>query len=78
MSPEAGRDRRFPRLAQEHAEWTSPVTNQLLFEAVGMHLYERWGNMHYRVAGGSLDDPAIEAVLPLMITVTEQTGNDPA
>ena len=58
MSPEAGRDRRFPRLRQEHAEWTSPITNRLLFEAVGLHLYERWGNMHLRVNGGSLDDPA--------------------
>ena len=46
VAPEAGRDRRFPRLRQEHAEWTSPVTNKLLFEAVGLHLYERWGNMH--------------------------------
>ncbi len=52
------RDRRFPRLRQEHAEWTSPITNKLLFEAVGLHLYERWGNMHLRVNGGSLDEPA--------------------
>ena len=43
---EAGRDRRFPRLRQEHLEWTSPMTNRLLVEAVGMHLFERWGNMH--------------------------------
>ena len=61
LAPEAARDRRFPRLRQEHGEWTSPVTNRLLFEAVGMHLYERWGNMHLRVNGGSLDDPAQEA-----------------
>ena len=49
VAPEAARDRRFPRLRQEHAEWTSPVTNKLLFEVVGMHLYERWGDMHLRV-----------------------------
>jgi hypothetical protein len=73
-APEAGRDRRFPRLAQEHFEWTSPFTNRLLFEAVGLHLYERWGNMHYRVDGGSLEDPALEAVLPNLIAVLEQTN----
>jgi hypothetical protein len=74
-APEAGRDRRFPRLRQEHIEWTSPVTNSLLFEAVGMHLYERWGNMHLRVRGGSLTDPAHEAALPMLIQVTEQRNN---
>jgi len=73
-APEAGRDRRFPRLAQEHLEWTSPVTNRLLFEAVGLHLYERWGNMHYRADGGSLDDPNLEAVLPQLIGVLEQSN----
>src|SRR5687767_5653020 len=62
QAPEAARDRRFPRLRQEHGEWTSPVTNRLLFEAVGLHLFERWGNMHLRVKGGSLDDPAKEAL----------------
>jgi hypothetical protein len=74
QAPEAGRDRRFPRLAQEHLEWTSPVTNRLLFEAVGLHLYERWGNMHYRVDGGSLEDPSLEAVLPQLIGVLEQSN----
>jgi hypothetical protein len=74
VAPEAGRDRRFPRLRQEHGEWTSPVTNRLLFEAVGLHLYERWGNMHYRVDGGSLEDPALEAVLPQLIGVLEQSN----
>jgi hypothetical protein len=74
VSPEAGRDRRFPRLRQEHAEWTSPVNNHVLFEAVGLHLFERWGNMHYRVHDGSLDDPAIEAVLPQLYAIMEQGG----
>jgi hypothetical protein len=73
-APEAGRDRRFPRLAQEHLEWTSPVTNRLLFEAVGLHLYERWGNMHYRADGGSLEDPSLEAVLPQLVGVLEQSN----
>ena len=61
VSPEAGRDRRFPRLMQEHAEWTSPINNHILLEAVGLHLFERWGNMHYRVNDGSLDDPGDRA-----------------
>jgi hypothetical protein len=74
-APEAARDRRFPRLRQEHAEVTSPITNKLLFEAVGLHLFERWGDMHLRVNGGSLDDPAQEALLPQLISVTEQSNN---
>jgi len=74
VSPEAGRDRRFPRLRQEHAEWTSPINNHVLFEAVGLHLFERWGNMHYRVHDGSLDDPAIEDVLPKLNAILEQGG----
>lgn len=77
VSPEAGRDRRFPRLRQEHFEWNSPVTSKFLLEAVGLHLFERWGNMHLRLqdGGGSLTDPAQAAVLPLMIPVTEQSTN---
>jgi hypothetical protein len=74
-APEAARDRRFPRLRQEHAEITSPITNRLLFEAVGLHLFERWGDMHLRVNGGSLEDPAQEALLPQLISVTEQSNN---
>ena len=74
-APEAARDRRFPRLRQEHAEITSPITSRLLFEAVGLHLFERWGDMHLRHKGGSLDDPALEALLPSLISVTEQSNN---
>ena len=62
--------------ARSTREWTSPITNKLLFEAVGLHLFERWGDMHLRVNGGSLDDPAQEAILPQMISVTEQS-NEP-
>jgi hypothetical protein len=74
LAPEAARDRRFPRLRQEHAEWSSPVTNKLLLEAVGLHLFERWGNMNLRTTegGGSLEDPAQFAVLPQMIPVSDQ------
>jgi hypothetical protein len=50
-SPEAGEDFRFPRLTQEHLEWTSPISNNLLLEAVGLHLFERWGNMHPHQTG---------------------------
>ena len=74
-APEAASDRRFPRLRQEHLEWTSPFTSRLLFEVVGMHLFERWGNMDLRpeADGGSLDDPAQAAVIPQMIGVLEQS-----
>jgi hypothetical protein len=80
LAPEAAQDRRFPRLQQQHAEWTSPLTSRVLVEAVGMHLYERWGNMHPRVAdgnffvpGGSLTDPSQEAALHQLIPVLEQS-----
>ncbi|NOT45537.1 MAG: TonB-dependent receptor [Acidobacteria bacterium] len=71
---EAGRDRRFPNLKQEHMEWTSPVTNRLLLEAVGMMLFERWGDMHQRASTGTLTE-AQEAIVPQMISVTEQSNN---
>ncbi|NOT45952.1 MAG: TonB-dependent receptor [Acidobacteria bacterium] len=74
LAPEAARDRRFPNLKQEHLEWTSPVTNRLLLEAVGMQLYERWGNMHLRASTGSVT-PEQEAILPQMISVLEQSNN---
>ena len=70
-SPETAVDFRFPRLWQEHLEWTSPVTNRLLFEAVGMHLFERWGNMHPFTS--VLKDERLLAVAPAMISVVEQT-----
>jgi len=74
VAPEAARDRRFPRLRQEHAEVTSPITNRLLFEAVGLHLFERWGNMHLRPSTGSISQEEA-AVLPEMISVLEQSTN---
>jgi hypothetical protein len=81
-APETAQDRRFPRLQQQHAEWTSPMTNRLLVEAVGMHLYERWGNMHLRASdgnffklGGSLDDPQIEQIQKTLVPVLEQSTN---
>ena len=42
--------------------------------SVGMHLFERWGGMHLQPRG-SLDDPAKLAILPQMISVTEQSNN---
>jgi hypothetical protein len=73
-APEAGIDARNPRLRQEHLEWTSPMTNRLLVEAVGMHLFERWGSMDLQPRG-SLDDPQKLAILPQMISVTDQSNN---
>jgi len=76
QSQEASTDRRFPRLRQEHLEWTSVVNSRLLFEAVGMHLFERWGNMHMRNGGwgGSIDTAAQGAAVPQMISVSEQSS----
>ena len=76
-APEAAADRRFPRLRQEHLEWTSTVSNRLMFEAVGLHLFERWGNMDLREEGGSLENAAQEAAVRQLIGVVEQgTGVD--
>jgi hypothetical protein len=73
-APETAVDFRFPRLRQEHLEWTSPVTNRLLIEAVGMHLFERWGNMHpNNPVSGSVKDPALAEIALQMVPVTEQT-----
>ncbi|MBI4263933.1 MAG: TonB-dependent receptor [Acidobacteria bacterium] len=72
-APETATDFRFPRLRQEHLEWTSPVTNRLLLEAVGMHLFERWGNMHPPRSNGTENDPAVVAIAPQMISVVEQS-----
>src|SRR4051812_37983715 len=74
-APEAANDRRFPRLRQEHVEFTSPVTDKLLFEFVGMHLFERWGNMDLRdtASGGALT-PAQSAAIQNMISVVEQSN----
>ena len=72
-APDAAEDFRFPRLTQEHLEWTSPVTNRLLLEAVGMHLFERWGNMHPHRKGGSFGDfPAALANASRLITIQDQ------
>ncbi|MEQ1758068.1 MAG: carboxypeptidase regulatory-like domain-containing protein [Vicinamibacterales bacterium] len=72
LAPEAARDRRFPRLRQEHAEWTSPVTSKLLLEVVGMHLFENWGDQHLRSSTGSLTE-AQAAIQPQLVSVTEQS-----
>jgi hypothetical protein len=74
-APEAANDRRFPRLRQEHVEFTSPVTDKLLFEFVGMHLFERWGNMDLRGTdnGGSLS-ASQAAAIQNMISVVEQSN----
>jgi hypothetical protein len=78
-SPEAGEDFRFPRLTQEHLEWTSPVSNNLLLEAVGLHLFERWGNMHPHQTGplhSFSDNPTAIANANQLVSITEQSlGN---
>ena len=70
-SPEAGNDRRSPTQQLIHSDWSSPVTSRLLFEAVGLHRTERWGNM----------PPALEGFLsgsaPGLPGVVEQGGAIP-
>ena len=75
-SPEANEDFRFPRLTQEHLEWTSPVSNNLLLEWVGLHLFERWGNMHPHQSAGwnhSFSDiPEAIANVDRLISIQDQ------
>ena len=73
-SPEAASDFRFPRLRQEHLEYTGTLTNKLLLEAVGMHLFERWGNMDPRVSHDSVANLADEAQIPNMISVRDSAN----
>lgn len=73
VAPEAGRDRRFPTQRTLMAEWTSPVTNRLLLEAVALHRNTGWGEVHLQPSG-SLDDPRALAAYPEMISVVEQSS----
>ena len=50
-APEAAQDRRFPTQRVVLLDWTSPVTNNVLIEASGIHRVERWGNMHLQTKG---------------------------
>ena len=61
-APEAAAIAASRGLRQEHVEWTSTMTNRLMVEAVGLHLFERWGNMDLREQGGSLESRRREAV----------------
>src|SRR5262249_39149479 len=58
---EAGYDRRFPRLRQEHAEVTSPLTNKRRFDAAGWHPFGRWGKKHLRAQRALLGYPPTHA-----------------
>ena len=73
VSPEAARDRRFPTQRMLLAEWTAPLTNQVLVEAVALHRNTGWGEVHLQPSG-SLDDPAAIAAYPQMISVVEQSN----
>ena len=75
-APEAATDRRFPTQHVWTAEWSSPVTNRILLEFVGLHRNTGWGNMNLQPSG-SLDDPAAIAAYPQMISVQEQAGSIP-
>jgi hypothetical protein len=45
VTPEAGTNFRSPMQRLLHAEWSSPASNSLLFEAAAVYRVERWGNM---------------------------------
>lgn len=62
-APEAGGDRRSPTQRMIHAEWFSPVTNRLLFEAVAL----------YRTEYYTTEVPRSILTRPELIGVVEQT-----
>jgi hypothetical protein len=70
-APEAGTYYRFPTERLLHAEWSSPVTNKVLLEAVAIQRVERWGNMH------PFDEAFGSANAPGAITVVDQGGSIP-
>jgi hypothetical protein len=67
VAPDGSTDRRFPNQRFVTMDWTSPVTNNLLLEASGIHRIERWGNMHLQTGKGS----NLSAITPGMISVTD-------
>ena len=66
-APEAANDRKsFPQRLL-HAEWSSPVSDHMLLEAVALHRTERWGNYPPE------DQAYLSGTVPGMIPVTEQS-----
>jgi Carboxypeptidase regulatory-like domain len=73
-SPEAAGFFRSATQRLLHAEWTSPVTNRLLLEVVGLHRTERWGFNHPQNAFRSdFISPEETDLLAQMIPVSEQS-----
>lgn len=68
-APEASVDRRFPQQRVVTAEWTSPMTNRILVEAVGLHRTTRWMDGHLF----KTYPEQVNTNMPLMIGVTEQS-----
>ena len=68
-APEASVDRRFPQQRVMTAEWTSPLTNRILAEFVGLHRTTRWMDGHMFVTYPD----QVATTMPLMIGVTEQS-----
>jgi hypothetical protein len=64
VTPEAAVNYRSPMQRLLHAEWSSPASNSLLFEAAGVYRVERWGNMQQNTAWSSdFITPSQQAVL---------------
>jgi hypothetical protein len=77
-SPEASANFRSPTQRLLHAEWSSPLTNKVLVEALALHRTERWGFMHPTASAASdFISPAEEAILTsgaLVPIIDAQTG----
>jgi len=71
-SPAANSSRRFPLQRALQADWTSPVTNHVLLEAVAIQRVERF--VTDDVGGGGLP---LQLTDPTIISVTDRGGPIP-
>src|SRR6188768_2471927 len=74
ISPDGSQDRRFPLQRFVTADWTSPMTNKLLFEASGIHRVERWGNMHLQTGKGDNVDALAPGITGIVDNPSLATG----
>jgi Carboxypeptidase regulatory-like domain len=74
VAPEAGYERRWPMMNNFVMEWTAPVTNRLLLEAVGLHSEQRWAHNEMWITKQMFGQEGIDS---RMISVTDTGGAIP-
>ena len=74
VAPEAGYERRWPKMNNWVGEWTAPATNRLMFEAVGLHSDQRWAHNEMWKSKEMFGQDGIDT---RMISVTDTGGAIP-